>query len=82
MKSIQLLVLLFLAATQLHAQNLSIERIWKNYEFTAKGAGSYQAMNDGLHFIEMNQNGDIVSGLIADDQQEKTEILVPKSLLV
>lgn len=82
MKSIKLLVLLIVWATQLHAQNLNVERIWKNYEFSAKGAGSYQAMNDGLHYVELNQDGDIVRGLIADDQPEKTETLVPKSLLI
>jgi dipeptidyl-peptidase-4 len=82
MKSIQLLVFLFIFATQFHAQNLNVERIWKNYEFSAKGAGSYQMMNDGVHFVEMNENGDIVRGLVSDDQLEKTKILVPKSLLV
>ncbi|MEN9968150.1 MAG: hypothetical protein RIR94_322 [Bacteroidota bacterium] len=82
MKSIQLLVFLFILATQLHAQNLNVERIWKNYEFSAKGAGSYQMMNDGLHFVEMNENGDIVTGLIAADQLEKTKLLVAKSQLV
>jgi dipeptidyl-peptidase-4 len=63
------------------AQNLTIERIWKNYEFSAKGGSSYQMMNDGLHFVEMNENGDIVQGLVADEL-EKTKVLVPKSILV
>ena len=81
MKSIQLLVFLFLWFMHADAQNLTIERIWKNYEFSAKGGSSYQMMNDGLHFVEMNENGDIVQGLVADEL-EKTKVLVPKSILV
>ncbi len=76
MKSIQLLVFLFLWFMHADAQNLTIERIWKNYEFSAKGGSSYQMMNDGLHFVEMNENGDIVQGLVADEL-EKTKVLVP-----
>ena len=56
--------ILLTVTTQFLAQELNVERIWKNYEFSAKRAGSYQAMNDGLHYVEMSQNGDIVSGLI------------------
>lgn len=35
----------------LFAQDLTVDRIWKNYEFNPKRVGSYQAMNDGEHYI-------------------------------
>ena len=34
------------------AKNLTVERIWRNYEFSAKGANAYQMLNDGVHFVE------------------------------
>jgi dipeptidyl-peptidase-4 len=36
------------------SQDLSVERIWKNYEFNPKRIGGYQAMNDGEHYIKLN----------------------------
>ncbi len=82
MKTLFYLFLFTFLQITLFAQDLSIERIWRNFEFSAKGGSSYQMMNDGLHFVEMNENGDIVRGLVADDQLEKTKLLVPKSSLV
>ena len=82
MKTLFYLFLFTFLQITLFAQDLSIERIWRNYEFSAKGGSSYQMMNDGLHFVEMNENGDIVRGLVADDQLEKTKLLVPKSRLI
>jgi dipeptidyl-peptidase 4 len=82
MKTIYYLFLFTFLHFSFFAQDLNIERIWRNFEFSAKGSGAYQMMNDGLHFVQMNENGDIVRGLIADDQLEKTKLLVPKSSLV
>ena len=82
MKLTSIVFILLTVTTQFLAQELNVERIWKNYEFSAKRAGSYQAMNDGLHYVEMSQNGDIVSGLIAAGSTSQNEIIVPKSALV
>jgi dipeptidyl-peptidase 4 len=35
------------------SQDLTVERIWKNYEFNPKRIGGYQAMNDGEHYIKV-----------------------------
>jgi dipeptidyl-peptidase-4 len=66
---------------QYTAQNLSVERIWRNYEFTAKNAGAYHLLNDGQHYVEWGGNGNLVKGDISDDGKYK-EILIPGSTLV
>ncbi|MEN9742947.1 MAG: hypothetical protein RLZZ65_752 [Bacteroidota bacterium] len=65
-----------------NAQDLSIARIWKNYEFSAKGTGSIQAMNDGEHYVSISTEGSIVSNPINAQTLEKQIVLVPKEKLV
>lgn len=82
MKTIQLLFFsLFFPSAIILAQDLSVERIWKNYEFSAKGAGAYKVLNDGVHFVEWNSNGDLVKASIENEASEK-EVLIAKNLLV
>ena len=64
------------------AQDLNIERIWKNFEFSAKGTGSIQAMNDGEHYVTISEDGSIVSNLIVTQGKDQQKILVPKEKLV
>ncbi|MEN9290977.1 MAG: hypothetical protein RLZZ357_820, partial [Bacteroidota bacterium] len=83
MKSALLLFLLFCSVTPLFiAQNLSVERIWKNYEFSAKGTGSIQAMNDGEHYVSISEDGAIVSNSILAQGKEQQKVLIPKEKLI
>lgn len=63
------------------AQNLTVERIWRNYEFSAKGASAYQMLNDGVHFVEWSDAGDLIKGDILNNTT-KAEILISKSALL
>ena len=63
------------------AQNLTVERIWRNYEFSAKGASAYQMLNDGVHFVEWSDAGDLIKGDISNNTT-KAEILISKSALI
>ena len=66
---------------QVVAQNLTVERIWRNYEFSAKGASAYQMLNDGVHFVEWSDAGDLIKGDISNNTT-KAEILISKSALL
>ena len=66
---------------QVVAQNLTVERIWRNYEFSAKGASAYRMLNDGVHFVEWGVNGDLVKGNISKERHQ-AQILISKSTLV
>jgi dipeptidyl-peptidase-4 len=60
MKNALLSSLLFLAFNNSGiAQALSVEKIWKNYEFRGEGIEGFRSMQDGLHFTRLNdKNGE------------------------
>ena len=60
MKNAFLLSLLFVAFSYSGiAQALSVEKIWKNYEFRGEGIEGFRSMKDGLHFTRLNdKNGE------------------------
>ena len=48
--------LIFLLSNTLNAQQtLSVEKIWKNYEFSRKGVAGFNGMKDGQHFTKLNR---------------------------
>jgi len=57
------------------AQSLNVERIWKSYEFIAAGAGSYQMLQDGQHYVDFDDQGNIVKGHV-EDPTKTPEVLV------
>jgi len=42
-----------LVSSLIFTQDLTVERIWKNFEFNPKRIGGYQAMNDGEHYMKV-----------------------------
>ncbi len=62
------------------AQDLSVERIWKNYEFNPKRIGGYQAMNDGEHYIKVSDGSFYVYSM--NDVSDKGVLFLDGSKLV
>ena len=59
MKNAFLLSFLFVAFSNSGiAQALSVEKIWKNYEFRGEGIEGFRSMQDGLHFTRLNDKND------------------------
>lgn len=81
MKIIFKVLFIALFFQQAVAQNLTVERIWRNYEFSAKGASAYQMLNDGNHYVEWSEAGDLVKGSLSKETL-RTEILIAKSALI
>jgi dipeptidyl-peptidase-4 len=75
-------IIFILLHISIAAQNLSIERIWKNYEFSAKGVSAYQMMNDGEHYVFIAEEGGIQMNPISAQGNEQQKVLVPKENLV
>jgi len=82
MKTLLYLFIFTFLQINLFAQNLSVERIWRNYEFSAKGGSSYQMMNDGEHCVSLSEQGDILSNSIVAQGIAEQKVLVSKELLV
>jgi dipeptidyl-peptidase-4 len=63
------------------AQELTVEKIWKNYEFYPASVNGFRSMNDGIHYSEIEDlNGNaIVKKSILD---ATTEVLVGANELI
>jgi dipeptidyl-peptidase-4 len=63
------------------AQELNVEKIWKNYEFYPASVNGFRSMNDGIHYSEIEDlNGNaIVKKSILD---ATTEVLVGANELI
>lgn len=79
MKNLAFLVLFIFSTTLLHSQELSVEKIWKNYEFYAKGVDGFRSMKDGENYTQVI-DGSIYKFKINDPSDAGT-LVVDKSKL-
>lgn len=47
-----LLFLVFILSTVINAQEITVEKIWKQYQFFGKGVDGFRSMKDGIHFTK------------------------------
>ncbi|MCF8329205.1 MAG: S9 family peptidase [Crocinitomicaceae bacterium] len=71
----------FLLSLQLYAQDLTVEQIWKKYEFYPKGVEGFKSMKDGEHYTKMNEDGSIVKYKLTDPTDAGTLIVNGNSLM-
>ena len=65
-KSIILSFLLFLTCSNLIAQDISVEKIWKNYEFYPRYGQEFNSMSDGISYTVSDENYNILKYNIED----------------
>lgn len=71
-KSIILSSLLFLTCSNLIAQDISVEKIWKNYEFYPRYGQEFNSMSDGISYTVSDENYDILKYNIEDLANENS----------
>ena len=81
MKNSILLVFTFVYSF-VFSQDLTVERIWKNYEFSPKRIGGFKSMNDGEHFTNMKEGNSIYKFSLNDVNDKGAVILDGAKLLV
>jgi len=66
-----------------NAQKLSVEKIWKNYEFFGNSINGFKSMKDGNYFSKITrQNGGItITKHLFSKYKEEGEIIVPSEML-
>ena len=62
------------------AQEITVEKIWKNYEFYPKGIDGFKSMNDGEHYTMVTEDLSIYKFPIAK-KNNKGELLMDGRLL-
>lgn len=71
----------FLLSLQLYAQEITVEQIWKKYEFFPKGVDGFKSMKDGDHYTKMNEEGSIVKYKLTDPTDVGTLLVNGNSLM-
>ncbi len=71
----------FLVSLQLYAQDITVEQIWKKYEFYPKGVEGFKSMKDGEHYTKMNEEGSIVKYKLTDPTDAGTLLVNGNSLI-
>ena len=82
-KNITLLSLAFFISSLVLAQELSVEKIWKNYEFFGSSVNGFRSMNDGNYFTKTNSeaNGMSISKHAFSNYQGEGDIIVSPKML-
>ena len=71
----------FLLSLHLYAQDITVEQIWKKYEFYPKGVEGFKSMKDGEHYTKMNEDGSIVKYKLTDPTDAGTLLVNGNSLV-
>ena len=80
MKYFFTLVSLFFIVQFIDSQGLSVEKIWKNYEFRAKGIDGFRSMKDGEHYTQVIDNS--LYKFKINDSTDQGELVVKKDKLI
>ena len=70
-------------AASIKAQNLSVEKIWKNYEFFGASVNGFRSMEDGNYFskITNDRSGTSITKHEFSNYEGKGEVIVSPSML-
>ena len=60
-KNISILLVTLLVSSLIYAQKLSVEKIWKNYEFFGASVDGFRSMNDGNYFSKTKRKAQGIS---------------------
>ena len=80
MKKLFSFILLLFAFTISFSQELSVEKIWKEYAFYAKGVQGFKSMKDGEHYTKMDESGNIKKFQISNPDDEGSILIDVSSL--
>ena len=64
------------------SQDLTVERIWKNYEFSPKRISGFKSMDDGEHYTNVKDGNSIYKFSLNDMNDKGTVVLDGSKLLV
>jgi len=77
-----LLLVFTLFYSLVFSQDLTVERIWKNYEFNPKRVGGFKSMSDGEHYTNVKEGNSIYKFSLNDVNDKGAVVLDGAKLLV
>lgn len=64
-----------------YCQELTIDKIWKKFEFSSKGVDGFKSMKDGTHYTKPAKNSSILKYELISSSDEGTIIVDSKDLV-
>lgn len=80
MKNLLLLFICFWY-TGAFSQDITIENIWKKYEYRSAGVDGFNSLKDGEHYTKIDEQGSIVSYSILNENDPGVVLLNAKNLV-
>jgi len=82
-KNISILLVTLLVSSLIYAQKLSVEKIWKNYEFFGASVDGFRSMNDGNYFSKTKRKaqGISITKHAFSNYEGKGEVIVSPEML-
>ena len=84
MKLVLTLTLTLITASSTFSQEkITVEKIWKTYEYYGASLNGFRSMNDGNFFskITSSETGESVTKHSFEDREGEGEVLIPESVL-
>jgi dipeptidyl-peptidase-4 len=83
-KQTLLIVAVFFNLHAIFSQEITVEKIWKNYEFSGARTEGFRSMKDGLHYTQLTviDSKQSITKHSITDAAGKTEVLVAQNSLI
>ena len=62
------------------AQEISVEKIWKKYEYRTQGVDGFNTLKDGDRYTQLDEQGNVVLAYISKPNEAPTVLIDAKSL--
>ena len=76
-----ILLVFILVSSFVFSQDLTVDRIWKNYEFSPKRIGGFKSMNDGEYYTNV-KDGNSIYKFSLKDVNDKGAVVLDGAKLV
>lgn len=73
----------FFITVKAFGQEITVEKIWKNYEFYEKSVNGFRSMSDGNYFSQLSttESGFAITKHRFDDYEGSGEVIVPEDVI-
>jgi dipeptidyl-peptidase-4 len=78
----RILLVFTLLSSFVFSQDLTVERIWKNYEFSPKRIGGFKSMNDGEYYTNVKDGNSIYKFSLKDVNDKGAVVLDGTKLMM
>jgi dipeptidyl-peptidase-4 len=78
----RILLVFTLLSSFVFSQDLTVERIWKNYEFSPKRIGGFKSMNDGEYYTNVKDGNSIYKFSLKDVNDKGAVVLDGAKLMM